>query len=37
MSECYVTKRGYQLECGKPSHKQVGVKNGSFFRYVLFE
>ena len=39
MPECYVKKRGYQLQCDKSLHKGLGGggENGNFFCYVLFE
>ena len=37
MPECYVSKRGYQLECDKPLHRGGGIKRTIFLRYVLFE
>ena len=39
MSECYVAKKGYQLECDKLLHRGMGEggQNGKFFRYVFFE
>ena len=36
MTECYVTKRGYQLECDKPLHRGWG-STWKFFCYVFFE
>ena len=35
MPECYVTKKGYQVECNKPLHRGWGSQNGSFFRFIL--
>ena len=37
MPECYVTKRGYKLVCGRPLHRGVGSQTDDFFRCVLFE
>ena len=39
MPECYVTKRGYQLECGKPFHRRGwGIKMTVFsVTYFLTE
>ena len=36
MPECYVTKRGYQLECDKPLHRGMGVKVTMFSLTYLF-
>ena len=31
MPECYVTKRGYQLECDKPLHRDVAIFSLTYF------
>ena len=37
MTECYVTKKGYQLECDKPLHRRSRGQNNNFSATYFFD